>query len=145
MTEKSLHEQIAEDRAHYEAHPADDEWEEAPPPERTAKRPVGAMVSVRLSGEEAEEIRSAAEAEELPVSAFMRRVVLNRIHRSSACAAMPAVGFTFGNYSRVVSQVDLLPGVPLSGGLQSVSAVGNYSLASQALAVDNAPRPESSA
>jgi len=120
MTEKPVDEQIAEDRAHYISHPQDDEWADAPPPDETSgKRPVGTMVSVRLSASEADEIRVAAEAAGRPVSAFIRQVVLNHVR------GRPGIdlGMTLylGNFSRVVTQVDLAPGVPLSGGVQSTS------------------------
>jgi hypothetical protein len=139
MTDKPLHDQMADDRAHYQANPPDDdEWEEVPaPPEATAKRPVGAMISVRLSGEEADEIRAAAEADALPVSAFIRKVVLDRIQASRANVSMSTYGPSLGNTSRVVSQVELLTGVPLSGGVQSRSAVGVCSVVPQSTTTDH--------
>jgi hypothetical protein len=116
MTDKPLHERIAEDRAHYLAHPDEDEWEEAPA-EASAKRQVGAMISVRLSASETDEIRAAAEAAGLPVSAFVRKIVLDHIRAGWGGNGIVAV--TLGTFSRTVSHVDLQPGAPLSGGVQS--------------------------
>jgi hypothetical protein len=79
------------------------------------------MVSVRLSAAEADEIRAAAEEAQEAVSGFIRKVVLDRIRTGpTQSAAYPtAVAITVGNYSRVVSHIDLLPGTPVSGGVQS--------------------------
>jgi hypothetical protein len=120
MTDKTLHERIAEDRAHYLAHPDEDEWEEAPAPapaEASAKRQVGAMISVRLSASETDEIRAAAEAAGLPVSAFVRKIVLDHIRAGWGGNGIVAV--TLGTFGRMVTQVDLQPGVPVSGGVPS--------------------------
>jgi uncharacterized protein (DUF1778 family) len=120
MTDKPVHRRIAEDRTHYLAHPDDDEWEEAPPTDdRTARlRPQGAMVSVRLSAEEAEEIRAAADIAGRPVSGFMRQIVLDRIRNKELNAQVSMVQLQ-GNSNRVVTDVELQPGVPVSGGVQS--------------------------
>lgn len=121
MTDKPVNERIAEDRAHYLAHPDDeDEWEEVPAPaEASAKRLPGAMISVRLSAEEADEIRAAADEEGQSVSGFMRKVVLDRIRNSRAI--VPAPTFVVGNFSRVVTHVELEPGAPVSGGVPSTT------------------------
>jgi hypothetical protein len=114
MADKPVHERIAEERAHYMAHPDEDEWEEAPaPPGGNQKRLTGAMISVRLSAAEADEIRAAADAAGQPVSAFVRGVVLNHIQAAGGSATVTPV--PVGNSSRVVGQVELEPGAPLSG------------------------------
>lgn len=121
MTEKRVDEQIAEDRAHYLDHPDDDEWEEVPAPaDAKAKREIGAMISVRLSASEADEIRAAADKAGLPVSAYMRNTVLDHIRRNSwSVTAAPVI---VGSFSRSV-EVELQQGAPLSGGVQSYGAL----------------------
>lgn len=117
MTDKPVQERIAEDRAHYVAHPGEDEWEVAPAPEEPSpKRPVGAMMSVRLSASEADEIRAAAEAAGLPVSAFIRQVVLDHIRGHSFTWGTT---MTEGDFSRGLGHVEFEPGTPVSGGVQS--------------------------
>lgn len=118
MTDKPVHERIAEDRAHYVAHPHEDEWEVVPAPEgASSKRPVGAMISVRLSASEADEIRTAAEAAGMAVSAFIRQVVLDHIRGQSFAAW--GTTMTEGDFSRGLGHVEFEPGVPVSGGVQS--------------------------
>jgi len=123
MTDKPMEDPIAVDRAYYAAHPNDeDEWEDVPAPTQvTAKRSPGTMVSVRLSAAEADEIRAAADAAHEPVSGFIRKVVLDRIRGGAAQLHIypTVVGIEVGNFSRVVSHIDLLPGTPVSGGVQS--------------------------
>jgi len=123
MTDKPIPDPITADRAHYAAHPNDeDEWEDMPAPtEVAAKRPAGMMVSVRLSAAEADEIRAAAEEADDSVSGFIRKVVLDRIRNQAtqSTAYLPTVAIEVGNFSRVVSHIDLLPGTPVSGGVQS--------------------------
>lgn len=123
MTEKKIQDQIAEDRAHYLDHPDDDEWEEAPAPDTAkARREVGAMISVRLSASEADEIKAAADEAGLPVSAYVRNTVLDHIRRGSwDPTAIPANMRTYG---RSV-QIELQPGAPVSGGVQSSGALVN--------------------
>lgn len=118
MTNKPVHEQIADDRAHYLAHPDEDEWEESPAPAgASAKRHTGAMISVRLSASEADEIRAAADTAGLPVSAFIRKVVLGHIRDNSGSVAV--VALTLGNFGRNAGYVELQPGAPVSGGVPS--------------------------
>jgi hypothetical protein len=120
MTERPVHERIAEDRAHYLAHPDEDEWEEVPPPTGTVVKRPATMVSVRLTAAEADAIRTAAEAQNQSVSGFMRKAVLDRIQASRA--TLMVVTARLENSSRTVGQVEFEPGVPLSGGVPSNSA-----------------------
>ena len=121
MTEKRVQDQIAEDRAHYLDRPDDDEWEEAPAPgSAKAKREVGAMISVRLSATEADEIRAAADEAGLPVSAYVRNAALERIRQTSWNPT--AIPVNMRTYSRSV-QIELQPGAPVSGGVQSSGAL----------------------
>jgi Family of unknown function (DUF6290) len=120
MNDEPVHEQLAEDRTHYLAHPDVDEWEDSPAPASTgAKREVGTMISVRLSASEADEIRAAADAAGLAVSAFVRTSVLEKIRRGSPSVA--SAGFIVGNFSRTVGYVEVQAGAPVSGGVRSSS------------------------
>lgn len=61
----------------YEADPDNDiEWSEGSIGDKRPRRRLGAMVSVRFSPEELEEVRARAAAEGIPVSAFLRRRAL---------------------------------------------------------------------
>jgi hypothetical protein len=118
MTDSSMRDRIAADREHYLSGADEDEWEEVPAPSaRTAKRQPGAMISVRLSAPEADEIRAAADAAGEPVSAFVRKIVLDHVHGSSA--AFGVFASTSGSLGRGMGHVEFEPGVPVSGALQS--------------------------
>lgn len=123
MAEERTYEQIAEDRRHYLEEPDLDEWEPepAPPPARARKsRHLTTMVSVRLSAEEADDIRCAAEAEGLAMSAFMRAAALDHTRRNdgTVLAASP-----YGNSNNVVRLVTFESGTPLNGELRPALGV----------------------
>jgi Mobilization protein NikA len=117
MADESMFEQIAKDRQHYLEHPSDeDEWEPAPPPARKKRRrALTSMLSVRLPAFEVDKIRSAAEAEGLTISAFIRAAALDRAQAGKNGINLSA---SCGNFNNVVRSVTFASGVPLSGGLQ---------------------------
>lgn len=119
MADKSIHDRIADDRAHYLKTEDADEWEEVPAPSdrRVRRQQPGVMISVRLSAPEADEIRAAADAADEPVSAFVRKVVLDHIHGSAA--AFGIFGSTAGSLGRGAGQVQFEAGTPVSGEVQS--------------------------
>lgn len=118
MTDNPVHERIADDRAHYLAHPDEDEWEDAPAPaDGKAKRQTGTMISVRLSASEADEIRAAADAAGLPVSAFVRQAVLDHVRGSAVSVGV--IASTSGSLRYGVGHIEFQPGAPVSGSLQS--------------------------
>jgi len=105
MTDETVYEQIAKDREHYLAdHTSmdDDEWEAAPAPPRRRGGRLTTMVSVRLPAHEADEIRRAAEAEGLTVSAFVRAAALQRSHPRGV-VSLPQENGTSSNVVRLVS------------------------------------------
>jgi|SRR5215472_9225760 len=105
MTDKPAGEAIAEN---------EDEWEEVPAPaEASAKRSPGAMISVRLSAEEADEIRAAADDQGQSVSGLMRKIVLDQIRGNRV--TVPRSTLVVGNFSQVVTHLRLEPGAPVSG------------------------------
>ncbi|WP_445187198.1 plasmid mobilization protein [Pseudonocardia sp. Cha107L01] len=77
--ERTIYEEVRDEQAYYEEHPDSDEWEEVPAPdEQPVKAVRRTMISVRLSPEEAEEIRVAAARDSATVSEFVRRSALER-------------------------------------------------------------------
>jgi hypothetical protein len=113
MTDKPVSKDVTED---------EDDWEEVPAPaETSAKRSPGAMVSVRLSAEEADEIRAAADEEGQSVSGLMRKIVLDQIRGSKI--TVPASTLVLGNFSQVITHVELEPGAPVSGEVPSTAGV----------------------
>jgi hypothetical protein len=71
----------AKDAKYYQEHKDDEEeWgdaEPAPSPKRSESRRLGALVSVRFSAEEVEQLRRAAELEGRSLSGFVRNAALN--------------------------------------------------------------------
>ncbi|MBV9315139.1 MAG: DUF1778 domain-containing protein [Pseudonocardia sp.] len=92
--DKTIYEQVRDEQTYYEAHPDSDEWEEVPAPDEQPAKPLRrTMISVRLSPDEAEEIRIAAAREAASVSEFVRTSALERarwhVPRAQLSAAVP--------------------------------------------------------
>jgi Ribbon-helix-helix protein, copG family len=117
MADKSMYEQVAEDRAHYLAHPSDeDEWEPAPPPAARAKRrrPPTSMISIRLPGADVDKLRRAADAAGISVSAFVRAAALARAYSNE----LDAVSYgQYENFGNVSGSLTFSQGVTVSGDL----------------------------
>jgi hypothetical protein len=98
------------DADYYQAHKDDsEEWGDPQPVQRSRKRRLAAMLSVRFTPEEEDEIRRAAQAKGASVSQFIRETALKEARSgSSKAAAVPisAVFFTstgsFGGTSRTL-------------------------------------------
>lgn len=117
MAGESMYEQIAEDRAHYLAHPSDeDEWESAPPPAEQAKRRRSptSMISIRLPGADVDRLRRAADAAGISVSAFIRAAALARVYNNERDVVCYGPYENFGNVS---GSLTFSHGVTLSGDL----------------------------
>ena len=100
-----------QDAAYYQAHKDDPgEWGEPKPAEKPRKRRLAAMISVRFTPEEEDEIRQAAQSNGYSVSQFIREIALKQARSSSRKAsAVPisAISSTstgsFGGTSRTLA------------------------------------------
>ena len=76
-----------QDAAYYQAHKDDPgEWGEPTPAQKPKKRRLAAMVSVRFTPEEEDEIRQAAQSKGKSVSQFIRETALKQARSSSSKA-----------------------------------------------------------
>jgi hypothetical protein len=99
------------DADYYQAHKDDpEEWGDPQSAEKPKKRRLAAMISVRFTPEEEEEIRRAAQSNGTSVSQFIRETALKEARpRPSKAPAVPisAVSFTstssFGGTSRTLA------------------------------------------
>jgi hypothetical protein len=81
---------VDQDADYYQAHKDDpEEWGEPKPVEKPRKRRLAAMISVRFTPEEEDEIRQAAQSKGESVSQFIRETALQQARSSSRKA--PAV------------------------------------------------------
>jgi hypothetical protein len=76
-----------QDAAYYQAHKDDPaEWGEPKPAEKPRKRRLAAMISVRFTPEEEDEIRQASQSKGYSVSQFIRETALKEVRSSSSKA-----------------------------------------------------------
>jgi hypothetical protein len=82
---------MKDDAKYYQEHKDDEEeWGDAEPaPKRSESRRLGAMVSVRFSADEVEQLREAAGAEGRSLSGYVRNAALN-------LSSVPTISTTFG-------------------------------------------------
>jgi hypothetical protein len=102
MTEK--------DAAYYQAHKDDSgEWGDSKPAGKPRKRRLAAMISVRFTPEEEDEIRQAAQSKGCSVSQFIRETALEQARSSRKASTVPisAISSTstgsFGGTSRTLA------------------------------------------
>jgi hypothetical protein len=104
-----------DDARHYQAHRDDaEEWGEPVQPE-PKKRRLGAMLSVRLTPEEAERVREAASDAGQSLSEFLRAAILQHATRA------PSIEFTGGSVTPPA-------GEPVEGSAGNTSSSGTAAL-----------------
>jgi hypothetical protein len=112
------------DADYYQAHKDDpEEWSDSRPGQRPPKRRLAAMISVRFTPEEEEEIRRAAQSEGKSVSQFIRETSLKQARSSSSKAvtvpisAIPSTSTgSYGGTSRTLegtAVIEVSAGQPL--------------------------------
>jgi hypothetical protein len=114
---------VDRDANYYQAHKDDpEEWGEPKPTGKPSKRRLAAMISVRFTPEEEDEIRQAARSKGESVSQFIRETALKQARSSSSKAPtvpISAISATstgsFGGTSRTLAgnAVIEVPGGPL--------------------------------
>jgi hypothetical protein len=94
-----------DDATYYQEHKDDEEeWGDAvPAPKRSESRRLGAMVSVRFSSEEVDQLRRAADLEGRSLSGYVRNAALNL----SSVPTIQAISSTvnLGLFDPLLSQV----------------------------------------
>jgi hypothetical protein len=98
------------DADYYQAHKDDpEEWGDPQPAQRSKKRRLAAMISVRFTPDEEDEVRRAARSKSKSVSQFIRETALKEARSGSGKAVtvpISAVFFTstgsFGGTSRTL-------------------------------------------
>jgi len=115
---------------YYEENKDDPEiWGESAPAK--PRRRLASMISVRLSPEEAEVIRAAADQRDLSVSGFLRATALKEANRESSLDRRG--GWVVLSAPSSVSLCNVAVTISSAAGAQDVSKLGGVGLATQSV------------